>query len=251
MMSLTPRTGGRPTPRTMVRAVPLALWLSAGCAMAPAAAQELQLFEAVEQQEEVERPSSDNNQRSRGGNDSGEPMFTLVGTSRFGDQYRARLRSSGGDVVAVEYRPGESVAIPGYPGFQLNTVGARHVIVQHPEHTPCADFSDQGVSCSVGDNSARLTLATAEPVQREEPEGDREAGRENGSEDSGEEGGEERSENPFAAALRAARERSDEDEAALRARAQRFERRRISEDEVPEGYRVVNTPFGDRLVPDE
>lgn len=242
-MRLTSRTNGRPTARRMA----LALCLSAGCAVAPGTAQELQLFEGVEQPEETERPSGGNNQRSRGGNTSGEPMFTLVGTSRFGDRYRARLRSSGGDVVAVEYRPGESTAIPGYPGFQLESVSARHVIVQHPEHTPCADFTDQGVSCSVGDNSARLALATAEPVQREEPQDERG----NGEGGNGEENGEEQAENPFAAALRAARDRSDEDEAALRARAQRFERRRISEDEVPEGYRVVSTPFGDRLVPAE
>lgn len=221
------------------------LLLLALCA-GPAGAQELQLFEPVEQPEAVERPaSSPGRGRARGDSGSG-PMFTLVGTSRFGDRHTARLRSSGGEVVTVDYRPGEAVEIPGYPGFRLSAVEARHVIVQHPGHTPCADFSDEGVSCSVGDNSARLALATAEPVQRAAPESGNGAVEEN----NGEAAEEERSDNPFAAALRAARDRSGEDEAAIRARAQRFERRRIGEDEVPEGYRVVNTPFGDRLVPE-
>lgn len=229
----------------------LALWLALGAGLPLAtsvAAQDLELFESVESRDEVERPGSGNSSSSssqRG--DSGSPMFTLVGTSRFGDRYRARLRTSSDEVITVEYRLDQSAPVPGFPGFTLRSVGARHVVVQHPEHTPCADFADEGVSCRVGDNSARLELATAEPIERAEPEPDEDsAGEEDGADgDNGE-----RTENPFAAALRDARERSDEDQAAIRARAQRFERRRISEDEVPEGYRVVSTPFGDRLVPD-
>jgi len=224
----------------------------------PAVTQELQLFEPVEQPESVERPAATGAGRGRGPDTSGEPMFTLVGTSRLGDRYTVRLRSSGGEVVRVDYhpsrlgehpgRPGDAVDIPGYPGFRLSAVGSRHVVVRHPEHTPCADFADDGVSCSVGDNSARLSLATAQPVERAGPENGGSGAEETGETDnSGEADG---GENPFTAALRAARNRSGEDEAALRARAQRFERRRISEDEVPDGYRVVNTPFGDRLVPE-
>lgn len=211
----------------------------------------LTLFEPVEQGagNDQNQASGPRNPTVSGGNG---PQFALVGTSRFGDRYRVSVRDSSGEVITVDAGDGGSAAIPGYPGFTVTQVASRHVLLQHPGSTPCFDFRDQGVTCE-GDNTARLALATAEPVAPPpEPERRRDRGaddRDARDADASEQDAEERPENPFAAALRAARERGEPDAAASRAEEQRFRPRRIDPADVPEGYRLIRTPFGDRVVP--
>jgi hypothetical protein len=96
-------------------------------------------------------------------------------------------------------------------------------------------------------------LATAAPIEPP-PEPERRSDRRtDGSDTQGADASEENvddvPQNPFAAALRAAREREEPDAAASRAEEQRFRPRRIDPEDVPEGYRLVRTPFGDRVVP--
>lgn len=180
------------------------------------------------------------------------PQFSLIGTSRFGDRYRVSVRDSSGEVITVDAGAGGSAAIPGHPGFAVTQVAARHVLLQHPGNSPCFSFRDQGVTCE-GDNTARLALTTAEPVAPPpEPERrrDRRAeDRDARAADASDQDAEQRPENPFAAALRAARERGEPDAAASRAEEQRFRPRRIDPADVPEGHRLIRTPFGDRVVP--
>ncbi len=210
----------------------------------------LSLFEPVEQ-------DADNSQNQAFGPSNPAvsagtgPQFALVGTSRFGNRYRVSVRDRNGEVITVDAGDGGSAAIPGYPGFAVTQVASRHVLLQHPVSTPCFDFSDQGVTCQ-GDNTARLALATAEPVAPPpEPERrrDRAEDRNARDADASEQNAEAPPENPFAAALRAARERGEPDAAASRAEEQRFRPRRIDPADVPEGYRLIRTPFGDRVVP--
>ncbi|HDZ08719.1 hypothetical protein [Pseudohongiella sp.] len=229
----------------------LALWLAA-----PAQAQtedtSLSLFEPVDQ-------GTDNDQSQTSGprnpsvSAGGGPQFSLVGTSRFGDRYTVSVRDSSGEVITVDAGAGGDAAIPGYPGFSVTHVASRHVLLQQPASSPCFEFSDQGVTCEDG-NTARLALATAEPVAPPpEPERRRDRRAEDGdaqNADAGEQNTADQPMNPFANALRAARERDGEpDAAASRAEAQRFRPRRIDPEDVPEGYRLVRTPFGDRMVP--
>lgn len=225
-------------------------------AQTPAGAQSddstsLSLFEPVEQ-------SSTSNQGQASGprnptvSAGSAPQFALVGTSRFGDRYRVSVRDSSGEVITVDAGAGGSASIPGYPGFSVTQVASRHVLMQHPANTPCFAFNDQGVTCEDG-NTARLALATAEPVappaeperRRDRRDDDRDARNADASEQA-EDG---QPVNPFAAALRAARERGEPDAAASRAEEQRFRPRRIDPADVPEGYRLIRTPFGDRVVP--
>lgn len=214
--------------------------------------QTLSLFEAVEQSagnDQAQTTGPRNPSVSVGG---GGPQFSLVGTSRFGNRYRVSVRDISGEVITVDAGDGGSAAIPGYPGFTVTQVASRHVLLQHPGNMPCFDFRDQGVTCE-GDNTARLALATAEPVAAPpEPERRRDRrteDRDARDADASEQDAEERPENPFAAALRAARERGEPDAAASRAEEQRFRPRRIDPADVPEGYRLIRTPFGDRVVP--
>lgn len=215
-------------------------------------AQSLNLFRAVESQQ---TPATEQFTASRPVESrmSG-PQFTLVGTSRFGDRQRARIRSRSGEVIAVNIDASGSSPIPGYPGYQITDGGSRQLVVQHPTNAPCVEAADQGVSCS-GPNVTRLQLATAEPIQRApEPErrngrnaqGDADSASTNMSTDD-----DATAQNPFAAALRAARERGEVDPAVMRAEAERFRPRRIDPSEVPEGARVIRTPFGDRIVQDQ
>lgn len=216
----------------------------------------LTLFEPIEQ-------SSSGNQNQTSGPrnpavaSGGTPQFALVGTSRFGDRYRVSVRDSNGDVITVDADAGagSDAAIPGYPGFSVTRVAPREVLLQHPDSTPCFDFSDQGVTCE-GGNTARLALATAAPVapppeperRRDRRDEERDAD-DRAAADADEQSAEGQPVNPFAAALRAARERGEPDAAASRAEEQRFRPRRIDPADVREGYRVIRTPFGDREVP--
>lgn len=224
----------------------MALLLAAGALVVANGvdAQELNLFEPVASVETARpAPSPAAPEAS-----SGEPRFTLVGTSRFGDNYRVHLRSQSGDTVTVSTDAQGTAAIPGHAGYSISGVGSRDVAINHPGNAPCVAAPDKGVSCVSGSTS-RLQIATAAPIQVQEPEPvqrRRRGAEQREAEDNG--NGADEPINPFAAALRAARERSPEDEAVMRAQVERFERRRIDPADVPEGARVVRTPFGDRVV---
>jgi hypothetical protein len=224
------------------------LMLGLSAAASVAAAQELTLFEpvassaantAAEPRPQPVAPAST------------QPRFTLVGTSRFGDNYRVHLREQGGDTLTVNVsartNARDSAPIPGHDGYSVSGIGSRHVAINHPGNTPCVAAPDKGVSCE-GASTSRLQVATAAPIQVQEPQPPQRRRDRRGAGNGAENGDAEEPQNPFAAALRAARERNPEDEAVMRAQAERFERRRIDPSQVPEGYRVVRTPFGDRVI---
>lgn len=178
------------------------------------------------------------------------PRFTLVGVSQFGSRRQARLRDQSGEELAVELAD-QAVGIPGYPGFRLESDESRSLLLHLPSNENCIANEDQGVNC-VGSQLARLELTTLAPLApAPSPE------REEESADDGENGDDEGRrrrgrDNPFAAALRAARERGENiDPAVMRAEAQRFQPRRINPEDVPEGARLIRTPFGDRIVREE
>ena len=177
----------------------------------------------------------------------GAIAFVLIGTSQIGDRYRARLRNTAGETVTVDLNPQGSTPVPGYPGFEVSRVNARELVVQHPSSSPCMGSQDQGVSCT-DSHQSRLELATAAAVVRAEaPDPNIETGevaQNNASAESGTP-----PENPFAAALRAARERGEQvDPAVMRAEGARFRPRRIDPADVPPGAQLIRTPFGDRIV---
>jgi hypothetical protein len=206
-------------------------------------AQELNLFEGVQNAELTEQVEPRRNRDDRATN---EPQFTLVGTSRIGNSWKAMLRTSSGDTVAVRGASEDRIPIPGYNGYFISNVEGRRVAIAYPPGAACADFSDKGVLCT-SDSSGALSLTTAAPVivadNGRNGNGDRRSNEETPVDGSAEEPS-----NPFAAALRAAANQTPEDAANRRAEAQRFQMRRIDPSEVPPGQRLVRTPFGDRLI---
>lgn len=200
------------------------------------------LFEPVESSERQENTASTavprNNQASSGNG----PIFVLVGTSRIGDSRSAIVRHSSGEEVVVPLREFGATPIPGYESFNVVGADGGNLSIRYPASSGCADYSSQGVTCSSEGNIALLSLTTAAPVVRREPEPEQES-----SADSDGEAEEPGNRNPFAVlrerAMNGDAQAGDPDNAS-----RRFRPRRIDPEDVPPGMRVVSTPFGDRLV---
>jgi hypothetical protein len=208
------------------------------------AAQELNLFEGVQNGELPEQVEPRRNREDRGIN---EPVFTLVGTSRIGNTWKATLRTRSGDTVAVRGASEDRTPIPGHNGYFISNVEGRRIAIAYPAGAACTEFNERGVSCVSG-NFGSLNLTTGAPIAVTETASRNGNGDRRNNEDVPEEGTAEEPSNPFAAALRAAAGQAPEDAANRRAEAQRFQMRRIDPSEVPPGQRLVRTPFGDRLI---
>jgi len=204
-------------------------------------AQELNLFEGIENSAAPDQPQPRRNREDPAA--MNEPQFTLLGTSRIGNSWKATLRTQSGETVAVEGAPGGRIPIPGHVGYYLTAVEGRRVAIDYPASAGCTAFNDRGVSC-ISDNVGSLSLTTAAPVAVVRNGG----GEGRNNEEAQEDRFAEEPSNPFAAALRAAANQAPEDAANRRAEAQRFQMRRIDPSEVPPGKRLVRTPFGDRLI---
>lgn len=201
------------------------------------------LFEPVESSERQENSAPTivprNNQVSSGNG----PAFVLVGTSRIGDSRSAIVRHSSGEEVVVSLREFGATPIPGYESFNVVGADGGNLSIRYPASTGCADYSNQGVTCSSEGNIALLSLTTAAPVVRREPEIAQDSNAETANDDVEEAA----SRNPFAVlrerAMNGDAQAGDPDNAS-----RRFRPRRIDPADVPPGMRVVSTPFGDRLV---
>lgn len=225
-------------------------------------AQELTLFEATEEEEQAQNTTvrqPERNQRSS------EPAFTLKGNSRFGDNFTASLLSRDGTQVSVDLGTSESAQITGYPDYSIVDITPRSVTLQLPADDPCVEAVEKGVRCS--GSLAVLSLANAAPLPPRNPQ-ERPAGNDEAEEaatpnttaaagESAQESGQAVLFNPFSGEPQVIPEISEEERQAraerAAARAERlrnFQVNRIAPEDVPEGMRVVSTPFGDRLVPD-
>lgn len=208
-------------------------------AIAPVYAQDLSLFEGV--QGSGQSAGSDAAPARERRASSSEPAYTLIGTSRIAGKRMALLKDKDGEVQKVEYKQGARVLVPGSAGITLVEFGSNSVSLRHPDNNPCVSAQERGVSCV--DGLSVLSLATAAPIRPQAPEPEAVAANEEVAEDEGAPA------NPFAAALRAAAENGTDPESNLaNARRERFQPRRIAPEDVPEGMRLVRTPFGDRLV---
>jgi len=207
-------------------------------------AQELNLFEETESNNiGVNEKDSRLVRRDGSGNILTGPEFTLIGTTRIGDNSLVVVEDRLGEVISIRTSEGVSASIPDYPGFQVIDVGAGNVVIKFPRNLPCVEFRDRGVSCEAGD-LARLVLTNAKPLENA-IQGDVLSNLSNTESLPQDEINQENPTNPFEAILqRATNSASEVNETA-------FEPRRINPEDVPVGMRIVSTPFGDRLVEDE
>lgn len=235
----------------MTLALPMSLCLAQAPAniiggLEPANDSTLELFEAVETADSSTRPTSRPGRESRA--TTAAPEFTLVGVSRIGAKYSAILLDKDGDSVLVKVESGTNTEIPGHSSFALVDVSAASVSILYPSNNPCIEFLDRGVRCNDAANIADLTLATGEPVASNQSASRQQAVIASDAEEIIENQNAPR--NPFEA-LRNARTGDVAVEAANpagNASGARFTPRRINPEDVPEGMRIVATPFGDRLV---
>lgn len=207
-------------------------------------ASEFNLFETVDTtNNSASAAEAARNNRGQGSrNTQAAPTFTLVGTTRIGDRHTALLKHMSGESVKVPLLQ-EINPVPGHELYTVLQYGAGQLALRYPAAIPCGDFPDQGVSCNSTTNIATLSLTTAEAIVSAEPA--------SLVEESGDEAAVEEEtvaadapRNPFAAL----RDRNRQNDGNRGNPAGQFQPRRIAPEEVPPGYRVVSTPFGDRLV---
>ncbi|GAB5497734.1 MAG: hypothetical protein PsegKO_00450 [Pseudohongiellaceae bacterium] len=201
------------------------------------------LFEPIESQESDSNPGSSRVTRREPTGNAGTPVFTLVGTSRIGEQRSAIVRHSSGVTVPVKLRHAGVTPIPGYEDYAIVGAAGSSLSVRYPGGQACVPFDSSGVRCSEEEGVALLSLTTAAPVEPEQPAAPPSASDDQNANPADE--GETR--NPFALL----RERAENGE--LRTgdpdpNSRRFQPRRINPADVPPGKRIVSTPFGDRLV---
>lgn len=202
------------------------------------------LFEPVESSERAETPSSTILPRNNPTATGSGPVFVLVGTSRIGDSRSAIVRHSSGEEVVVPLREFGATPIPGYESFNVVGADSGNLSIRFPASSGCADYSRQGVTCSSEGNIALLSLTTADPVVRREPEPVQEDA---SAETTAADAEEAANRNPFAV-LRERALNGDAQAGDPDSTSRRFRPRRIDPADVPPGMRVVSTPFGDRLV---
>lgn len=222
-------------------ALTLLLTMLASSATAQSA-ESLNLFEPVERQAQTAMEQVTLVPSAANAGSNAEP-FSLIGTSRIGNRWRALVRSPSGEVVSVALDANVPVVMPGYPGYMVSVANNRELVVLHPASSPCVERTDKGVSCTSG-TEARLSIATATALAPAQPapSADATAVPEPIPSDAP-------VDNPFAAALRAARERAESEGVPVQMMdAERFRPRRIDPSEVPEGSRLIRTPFGDRII---
>lgn len=162
--------------------------------------------------------------------------FMLRGTSRLGEQWSAVLQAPNGKQFIQRIDPDQRTAIEGYPEYYLLQVDAREVQLQYPSNSPCRNSNAQkGILCSADQKTATLSLVHRQAIRK--PRKVNSAAKRK---------------NQQQGKLSAAEARKKREEARQKRRElyKNFKRRVIKDEDVPPGMRVVRTPFGDRLVPD-
>jgi hypothetical protein len=205
--------------------------------------QNLTLFEAVETSaNRANSPNRENRPSSASRVTPAEPEFTLIGTSKIGGEQSVMVRHRSGEVVRLKVNSTGNTPIGDFNGYSLVNVASGTVSISYPANNPCMEFTDKGVRCSGAGNIANLVLAAGEPLPPSiavtSPAAELAAEVVVESTDTD-------PVNPFEA-LRNGRDATSRQDGNEEAR--RFTPRRINPEDVPEGMRVIATPFGDRLV---
>lgn len=160
--------------------------------------------------------------------------FTLLGTSRIGNKRVAILQSPEGKQFIQRLNNQGHTPIEGYPDFVLLGIDARKIQLQYPDNAPCrASNAQKGLICSPDNKTATLSLILREAVAPPPPPKPP-PNAVNLSERTADE----------------ARKQREEERQRRRELYKNFKRQVIKDEDVPPGMRVVRTPFGDRLVPD-
>ncbi len=178
--------------------------------------------------------------------------FVLLGTSRIGNNYSAVLQAPDGKTFVQRLVNNKETAIEGYPGYALLSVTTKNVKITYPEDAPCqVSKIPKGVNCTSGGKQARLDLMRKDAIAAPPPPAPV-------AQQAAANGTDAQNDNPLAAMLSAnqreltpeEKQKREEELERRREIYKNFKRQVIKDEDVPPGMRVVRTPFGDRLVPD-
>jgi len=161
--------------------------------------------------------------------------FVLQGTARIGNKWLAVLQAPDGKPIIQEWKSNEKNPIKDYPEYAVVKIEARKVVLAYPENSLCrASNVQKGIQCQENGKTAALKLQWRDaiqpppppkPVQPPQPV----VGRQLSPEEI---------------------QRREEERKKRQELYKNFKRKVIKDEDVPPGMRVIRTPFGDRLVPD-
>lgn len=167
--------------------------------------------------------------------------FELRGTSIIGSFRTAILKGPDGKEKIYHFEDQEPTPagnegakikenVSGYD-YYLLSVEPRKIEIEYPKDSPCRDSNDQkGLKCAEDQKTAVLALkslkALPSPIQPKPKTTSK------------------------SKTDKAKSKKQDKKRNKRQQLYRNFKRRVIKDDEVPPGMRVVRTPFGDRLVPD-
>jgi len=168
--------------------------------------------------------------------------FTIRGISRIGQKYAVVLQGPDNKQF-IEYWQSGNPATPlkNHAQHKLLKVTSRGVTIGYPSDAPCQKSKDdKGLTCSQNGHTGTVSLVHRKAIAVATPTPPVNANPNNNPV------------NPFEAALKRQREQETA-QANNNQNAQNnrptFQPKRIKPEDVPPGMRVVRTPFGDRLVP--
>ncbi|OQW94115.1 MAG: hypothetical protein BWK79_07530 [Beggiatoa sp. IS2] len=212
--------------------------------------------------------------------------FTLRGTIRIGDKVSVILQTPDGKSLMQRFKNSQRTPVEGYPDYALVSVEPRSIRLEYPKESPCRDSNAQkGIQCEENGTVATVKLVRLNAIAPQQPmpafpppspvalqpgqvppampgqpgvipgqpgvvPGQPVTATGVPTTPTGVPPA-----SPFATT---ARPGSTPEEAQKREEERRkreelyknFKRQTIEDKDVPPGMRVVRTPFGDRLVPD-
>ncbi|GJM12036.1 MAG: hypothetical protein DHS20C12_04390 [Pseudohongiella sp.] len=154
------------------------------------------------------------------------------------------VKHKSGETLLVRKATSGNTAIPAYSDYYIVDISSDTVSIRYPGNNTCIEFLDLGVRCRAAGNIAELLLANSEPLPTSNSP---ERAVDGISPDEELEELPTNPANPFEALRNAQNARTSIRQDGNGAEG-RFTPRRISPEDVPEGMRVIATPFGDRLV---
>ncbi len=187
--------------------------------------------------------------------------FLLKGTSKIGNKVSVILQGLDGKDVVVKIDKSGRTPIPNSPGYTIIGVEPRQLKIEYPQDAPCRTTDRaKGVVCQGEGKIALLKLERRSAIAAPPPSATPAAPPIFA-------GAPPPPNNPFAAAvtqqganpfanlpqrpLTPEEQKKQEEELKQRQELYKnFQRQVIKDEDVPPGMRVVRTPFGDRLVPD-
>jgi hypothetical protein len=155
--------------------------------------------------------------------------FMLQGTSRFGNRRAAVLKGPDNKsfIQYFENNTRTPLKLEAFKDYYLVSVKPREVEIEYPEDFPChKDKPKKGLKCEKREDGKTVAILSLKRNEALPPP------------------------KPKAPPKKTAKKLSQEEQQKKRKELYKnFKKRVIKDEDVPDGMRVVRTPFGDRLVP--